>query len=226
MRSAVHTTLATGLFVGLGGCLGYIAFISNVPAEARCSRRFSFSSASASRPSVYLATPRRHSAAATFAVFPSASPIWSMIFSLAGRYNGALGVLGVQSIPVAPQRRRELMNPAFIDLCGVMAMLANGFILTAMLWGGAVVFLIDAQDRPVGRPVCAPAVRSHRSGSSTRYFPSAGVYLPWSVVESLLPYHWTIGYSSLAARSPSQPNAGVSRHPRSSRSELLPTCWE
>ena len=38
-----------------------------------------------------------------------------------------------------------ITNPDFISTCAVMILLAHGFILTAMLWGGAVAFLIDRQ---------------------------------------------------------------------------------
>jgi AGZA family xanthine/uracil permease-like MFS transporter len=88
------------------------------------------------------------------------------------------------------------MNPAFIRTCGVMIMLANGFILTALLWGSAAAFLID---RRIGRASAVFAVCGALSffGFIHSVLPSGGVYLPWSLT-TVLPYHWAIGYVGLA----------------------------
>ena len=89
-----------------------------------------------------------------------------------------------------------ILNPAFIRTCGVMIMLANGFILTALLWGSAAAFLID---RRIGRASAVLVVCGALSlfGFIHSVLPSGGVYLPWRLT-TVLPYHWTIGYVGLA----------------------------
>jgi adenine/guanine/hypoxanthine permease len=77
-----------------------------------------------------------------------------------------------------------------------MIVLAHGFILTAMLWGGAAAFLIDR------RIVAAAATLAVCSGLAFFGFihsvtPSGGIYLPWSI-GSTLPYHWTAAYLGFA----------------------------
>ncbi len=78
-----------------------------------------------------------------------------------------------------------------------MIMLANGFILTALLWGSAAAFLID---RRIGRASAVLVVCGILSlfGFIHSVLPSGGVYLPWHLTTTVLPYHWAIGYIGLA----------------------------
>ena len=98
--------------------------------------------------------------------------------------------------PAVAARASGIMNPAFIRTCGVMIMLANGFILTALLWGSAAAFLID---RRIGAAAATLGVCGILSlfGFIHSVMPSGGVYLPWDVA-SRLPYHWAVGYIGLA----------------------------
>jgi AGZA family xanthine/uracil permease-like MFS transporter len=79
-----------------------------------------------------------------------------------------------------------------------MVMLANGFILTALLWGSAAAFLIDRQVGRASTVLVACGVLS-LFGFIHSVLPSGGVYLPWHLTTTVLPYHWTIGYVGLAA---------------------------
>ena len=87
----------------------------------------------------YLATPKRHAAAVTLAVFPSVAQLVQIFLSQV--YSGALMAAAID--PAGTMKATGLTNPDFISTCAVMVLLAHGFILTAMLWGGAVAFLID-----------------------------------------------------------------------------------
>jgi adenine/guanine/hypoxanthine permease len=108
--------------------------------------------------------------------------------------NGALMTAALD--PELTARASGILNPAFIRTCGVMIMLANGFILTALLWGSAAAFLID---RRIGRASAVLVVCGALSlfGFIHSVLPSGGVYLPWRLT-TVLPYHWTIGYVGLA----------------------------
>jgi AGZA family xanthine/uracil permease-like MFS transporter len=76
-------------------------------------------------------------------------------------------------------------------------MLANGFIIAAMLWGGAAALLIDRAIKGAAALLVAGAVLS-LFGFMHSVLPTGGVYLPWKL-SSPYPYHWTIAYLALAA---------------------------
>ena len=131
-------TLATGLFIGLGGIFGYIAFMADALPKPALAPILVFVALDITEQS-YLATPKRHAAAVTLAVFPSSRS--SCRSSCRRTYNGALMSAAID--PAGTMKATGLTNPDFISTVGVMVMLAHGFILTAMLWGGALAFLID-----------------------------------------------------------------------------------
>jgi AGZA family xanthine/uracil permease-like MFS transporter len=78
-----------------------------------------------------------------------------------------------------------------------MIVLAHGFILTAMLWGGAAAFLIDRRVNAAAVTTAACGVLAF-FGFIHSVTPTGGVYLPWRV-GSTLPYHWTVAYLGFAA---------------------------
>ena len=160
-------TLATGLFIGLGGMLGYIAFMADALPKPALAPILVFVGLDITEQS-YLATPKRHAAAVTLAVFPSIAQLVQIFLSQV--YNGAL--LSAAIDPAGTLRATGLTNPDFISTCAVMIVLAHGFILTAMLWGG-VVFLIDRQSmrrrrhlRRAAFGVLDSFIRSHRPAGS------------------------------------------------------------
>ena len=61
-----------------------------------------------------------------------------------------------------------------------MVLLAHGFILTAMLWGGAVAFLIDRRIAAAATTLAACAVLAF-FGFIHSVMPTGGIYLPWTV---------------------------------------------
>ena len=67
-------TLATGLFIGLGGMLGYIAFMADALPKPALAPILVFVALDITEQS-YHATPKRHAAAVTLAVFPSVAQL-------------------------------------------------------------------------------------------------------------------------------------------------------
>jgi len=186
-------TLATGLVVGLGGIFGYVAFVAGALPRPVLAPILVFIGLEIAGQS-YLAPPRRHAAAVTLALLPSVAQLVAIFLSQI--QNGALMMSALD--PASAARASGIANEAFIHTCGVMVMLANGFILTALLWGSAAAFLIDRQ---VGRASAVLAVCGVLSffGFIHSVLPSGGVYLPWRLTTTVLPYHWAIGYIGLAA---------------------------
>jgi adenine/guanine/hypoxanthine permease len=192
MGSRAAYTLATGVFFGLGGMLGYIAFLADVLPRPALTATLVFIAMDITE-QAYLATPPRHSAAVTLAVLPSLAQL--VVIFLSQTYNGAL--MGAALDPVATLKATGITNPGFVQLCGVMIMLANGFILTAMLWGGALAFLIDRKALPAALTLLVCGGLS-LFGFIHSVLPTGGVYLPWRL-PSTLPYHWLAAYVALAA---------------------------
>jgi AGZA family xanthine/uracil permease-like MFS transporter len=184
-------TLMTGLFVGLGGIFGYVAFMAALlPRPALAPVLFFIGLEITSQ--AYVATPRRHMAAVTVAILPSIAVVVQILLSQV--HNGAL--MSAALDPAGTMAATGITNPAFIQTVGVMVMLASGFIVTAMLWGAAVAFLTD-------RRVVAAAVALLSCAALSLFgfihsvLPTAGIYLPWTV-ESELPWHWSAAYALLA----------------------------
>jgi len=183
-------TLLTGLFVGLGGILGYIGFMAALlPRPALAPVLFFIGLEIASQ--AYTATPRRHIAAVTVAVLPSVAVVVQILLSQV--YNGAL--MSAALDPAGTMQATGLTNPAFIQTVGVMIMLASGFIVTAMLWGAVVAFLTDRQivGASVTLVICAGL---SLFGFIHSVMPSGGIYLPWTI-PSKLPWHWAAAYSGI-----------------------------
>lgn len=184
-------TLLTGLFVGLGGIFGYIAFMAALLPRPALAPLIVFIGLEITT-QAYGSTPRRHMGAVTIAVLPSIAVIVQILLSQV--YNGALMSAAID--PVGTMQATGLTNPAFIQTTGVMIMLASGFILTAMLWGAAVAFLTDRQIAPASLALLACAVLSF-FGVIHSVLPTGGIYLPWTL-DSVLPYHWAVAYVALA----------------------------
>jgi AGZA family xanthine/uracil permease-like MFS transporter len=184
-------TLLTGLFVGLGGILGYIGLMAALLPRPALAPVLLFIGLEITS-QAYGASPRRHMAAVTVAVLPSVAVVVQILLSQV--YNGAL--MSAALDPAATMQATGLTNPAFISTVGVMIMLASGFIVTAMLWGAAVAFITDRQIVPACITLLICAALS-LFGFIHSVLPTGGVYLPWTI-SSELPYHWASAYAGLA----------------------------
>lgn len=180
-------TLATGLFIGLGGMLGYIAFMADALPKPALAPILVFIALDITEQS-YLATPKRYAMAVTLAVMPSVAQLVQIFLSQV--YNGALMSAAID--PAGTLEATGLTNPEFIKTCAVVVLLAHGFILSAMLWGGAVAFLIDRRPGAAAASLAACGVLSF-FGFIHSITPTGGIYLPWTL-GSTLPYHWAAAY--------------------------------
>jgi AGZA family xanthine/uracil permease-like MFS transporter len=183
-------TLATGLFVGLGGIFGYIPFMAKLLPTPALTPILLFVAVDIVEQSFH-AVPRRHAAAVTFAMFPNLSQFVRIILDMA---TGGVALKAA----LAPEEVATALNMpgSFVEKFGVFVMLAHGFILTGMLWGAAIAFLID-------RRVYASAVTLLVCAGLTLFGvmhsvqPDGGAYLPWNV-PSHAHYQWAAGYAAFA----------------------------
>jgi len=120
-------TLATALFIGLGGIFGYLGFCVDLIPEAAAAPILIFIGIEITS-QAFEATPSRHYRAIALAFLPALAYLVNIEFGL------ILGNLGKSGA----------------DLSGDMAttwqatlLLGNGFIVTSLLWGAAFAALLD-----------------------------------------------------------------------------------
>lgn len=185
-------TLACGLFVGLGGMLGYIPFLARVLPLACLAPILVFVGFDIVSQAFH-ETPPNHAPAVCFAILPS---IAQMILILLDKANSLFPAAALEPARVALATHIPL---AFAENFGVFVLLAHGFILTAMLWGAALAFLID---RRIASAATVLAIGAPLAlfGFIHSVLPTGGIYFPWSpdLLGSRTPYHWAAAYMVLA----------------------------
>jgi len=184
MGSRAGYTLLTGLFIGLGGILGYIGFIVELIPRAVLAPILIFVALEITC-QAFLACPARHAPAVAFAFFPSVARLLQIELSNflpPANFNSALTTAGASLPPLQ-----------------VIVTLGNGFILTAMLWGG---FLAELIDRRLGKSAAYLLLLAGLTlfGIIHSVTSEGNMYLPWMLAASLsrIPYQITIAYLALA----------------------------
>ena len=185
-------TLATGLFVGLGGILGYIPFLAMILPIA-CLAPILIFVAFDIVAQAFQETPPAHHGAVVFALFPS---IAQLILIILDKASPLLTTSALDPHRVAEALKIPL---GFAENFGVFIVLAHGFILTAMLWGAALAFLIDGRIAATAVTLLAAAALSF-FGLIHSVLPTGGIYVPWSeaLLGSRMPYHWAAAYVAVA----------------------------
>jgi adenine/guanine/hypoxanthine permease len=188
-------TLACALFVGLGGILGYIPLLARVLPIACLAPILIFVAFDIVAQSFH-ETPKAHAPAVCFAIFPSIAQLLQITLDKA-QPNSVLLRSALEPEVVSEIAK---IPPAFAENFGVFVMLAHGFILTAMLWGAALAFLIDHRFRATAATLLLCAGLS-LFGVIHSILPTGGIYVPWSpgLLGSTAPYHWAAGYALVAA---------------------------
>jgi AGZA family xanthine/uracil permease-like MFS transporter len=185
-------TLACGLFVGLGGILGYIPFLAQVLPVA-CLAPILIFVAFDIVAQAFHESPESHAPAVCFAIFPSVA---QLILIVLDKVNPTL-----LSSALEPHKVVEALKipPAFAENFGVFVVLAHGFILTAMLWGSALAFLVDRRIRATVVVLGTCSLLS-LFGFIHSVLPTGGIYVPWSaaLLGSRSPHHWAAAYALLA----------------------------
>src|SRR6266545_4773672 len=206
-------TLACALFVGLGGMLGYIPLMAKILPLACLAPILIFVAYDIVAQSFH-AMPPSHAAAVCFAIFPSVAQLLRITLDKANS-TGLFLRSALEPAVVAEQAKIPL---GFADNFGVFVMLANGFILTAMLWGALLAFLIDHRFAASATTLAICSALSF-FGVIHSVLPTGGIYLPWSAAlhGSVAPYHWAASYALVAVMIVA---LGATRHPAAARDDL------
>jgi len=185
MGSRAGYTLLTGLFVGLGGILGYVGFIVELIPRAVLAPILVFVAIDITAQAFH-ACPARHATAVAFSFFPTVARLLTIKLSAfvpATNFNAALAAPGA-SLP-------ELL---------ITQALGNGFILTAMLWGALLAELIDHRLRRAVTYLLTLAAFSF-FGIVHSATADGNMYWPWTLAVSdrRIPYQFAAAYLALAA---------------------------
>jgi AGZA family xanthine/uracil permease-like MFS transporter len=172
--------ILTGLFMGLGGILGYLPFlVAWIPAAAVAPILVYIGLEVISQ--AFQATPARHSLAVAISVLPS------LAFLAALEANAALSAVGASITQVTGDAGETLR---------ALVLFSSGFIISALLWGAATSELLD---RRFGRSAMYLTIAAlfclfgliHSSA------PGGTFTLPWRSA-STLPLHLAFGYLAAA----------------------------
>jgi AGZA family xanthine/uracil permease-like MFS transporter len=185
MGAGVGYVVATGLFVGLGGMLGYLPFLIDwIPAAAVAPILLYIGIEVLSQ--AFTATPARHAPAVALAVLPS------LAFLLAIEIGPLLPAGGLAGLSTLPTETAETIR--------VLQLLGNGFIVTALLWGAAAAALIDQRFRTSAAYLLSASVLC-LFGVLHSAAPQATLFLPWkasATAGSTIPFHIAAAYLALA----------------------------
>jgi AGZA family xanthine/uracil permease-like MFS transporter len=173
-------TLATGLFIGVAGALGALSFVIEAIPEAVITPILLFVGIQIVA-QAFVESPRAHAPAVAFAVIPAVGYlVLTHTSSLLDKLGPAL------TLPDAVAADQVILRA-----------LGNGFILTAILWGGMLASLIDGRVR-TGAAYALLCALFSMFGLMHSVSPAGSLYLPWRL-DSPIPWHITLGYALVAA---------------------------
>ncbi|MFO1526569.1 MAG: hypothetical protein U1F16_11425 [Turneriella sp.] len=195
-------TLATGIFVGLGGIFGYLGFMAELIPAAALAPIFIFVGLDIVEQS-YHSTPKRHATAVTMAIIPAIPALVQMkLGPMIGDIERFYAKLKGSSAELAASMQSGFSYFERHYQEGWLAINAvgNGFILTAMIWGAFTAKLIDRKFRQASFFIMIGALFSF-FGLMHSVQIGGGMYLPWRVVTNIgpTPYAITGAYLILAA---------------------------
>jgi AGZA family xanthine/uracil permease-like MFS transporter len=197
MGARAGYTLMTGIAVGLGGMLGYVSFVTDALPLAAVVPLLVFIGLEITTQAFH-ASPKRHAPAVAFSFLPIIAYVLlirqDILFGgLYGAIAAATPQLGEQTATV-----RSLVNSVAAQThAEILAGLAHGFILTAMIWGSFFALIID-------RALVKAALFIAIAGVLTLFgvihsaAPTGALYWPWRA-PSPMAIHWAVGYFALAA---------------------------
>jgi AGZA family xanthine/uracil permease-like MFS transporter len=172
-------TLATGLFIGLGGILGYVSFIANyLPLEVIVPILIFIGLEITSQ--AFHRVPETHAPAVAMCFIPS---IANLVIIEAGQIGLNEGSLSGESL----------------STFNVIKILSNGFIITALIWGAAMVSLIEEKLNHTSLFLLTGALFSLFGFMHSPYIHDA-LFLPWMVTDKT-PLYLSLSYFILSVLS-------------------------
>ncbi len=186
MGAGVGYSIATGLFIGLGGIIGYVSFFVSLIPMAVLAPILLFVALDIIA-QAFVTCPKRHAPAVALALFPTIARL------LAIKY-------GIPTIvPVDTLNASVTTSGSKVPEMLTTFALGNGFIVTAMLWGGMLAETIDRNLKKVSVYLLIMALLSF-FGIIHSADINGSMYLPWTLqpIAQTLTYQITAGYFAFA----------------------------
>jgi AGZA family xanthine/uracil permease-like MFS transporter len=173
-------TLATGLFVGLGGVFGYLSWLVHALPEVVVVPILVYVGLEIAGQSFH-AAPARHAPAVAASFLPSLA-------------NLAVILVG-QMLAGAKVSPASLSGEA-ATTWGALSLLGAGFVFSSMLLGSAVAFLVDGAWWPLSATLGLAALASW-CGLIHSPLPGGAAFLPWTI-DDPRPLAIGLGYGAVA----------------------------
>ncbi len=185
-------TIATALFVGAAGTLGFFSLIFQWIPKEIVSPILLFVALEITAQS-FAATPRKHYPALAIAVIPALAYLTSLLLKQVLN-DPALSGLAYESL--LSQTRQSIE---------AVTMLAGGFILTSLLWSTSLARMIDGRFRSAAITIVITGILA-LFGVIHSPMPDERVMLPGAAISQMeangrletsevrTPYHWAIAY--------------------------------
>jgi len=172
--------LAAGLVIGLGGALGYIALLAGLIPEAVVAPILIFIGLEITA-QTFAATPKAHHPAVAIAFIPVIADLVLI------QTNAVLGNLGLQA---------AALKGEFGATYQAVLLLGNGFIITALVWAGALAFIIDGLLR---RAAALMAVGGVAASFGVMHSPydNGRLFWPW-LAETPTPWMMCAAYAAVS----------------------------
>ena len=181
MGARAGYTLATGLVIGAGAAVGALSLLVAVLPEAAIAPILVFIGLEITAQG-FLASPPRHGAAVALAFVPVAAAVVLI------ETGGLLAAVGAS--PARLEGEAALAHQALL-------VLGNGFILTAVVWGWALVSVIERRFGAAGL-LFAFASLAALFGVMHSPQPNGALFWPWAEVSSI-PARLAGAYGAVAA---------------------------
>jgi AGZA family xanthine/uracil permease-like MFS transporter len=179
-------TLATALFVGAAGVIGFFGYLYVVIPKPTVFPILIFVGLEITAQS-FVATPKRHYPAVALACVPALAAL-AIIF--ADKFLGALAAQNLAADALPESLRTEI---------GIVRVLANGFIVTSLLWASLLAMLIDRRlSTAAGLAVLMSGLTLF--GVMHSPLPGGAMFLPWqlSSPDARVPWEYGAGYFLVA----------------------------
>jgi AGZA family xanthine/uracil permease-like MFS transporter len=175
-------TLATALFIGSAGLIGYFGYLYLLIPKAAVFPILVFIGLEITAQSFH-ATPTRHYPAVAIACVPALAALaWIYVDKL----TGEMALHGLAFEQLSAPLRLELET---------LRVMANGFIVTSLIWASVVAALIDRRLSVAAAYLAFAAVLS-TFGVIHSPLPGAAMFLPWELPRDVMqvPVSFSSGY--------------------------------
>jgi AGZA family xanthine/uracil permease-like MFS transporter len=181
MGARAGYTFATGLVIGVGAAVGVVSLLVGLLPDAAVAPILVFVGLQITA-QAFLASPARHAPAVAVSFIPAVAAL--------------VLIEGNQLLASAGRAAGDLAGDGRVAW-STLLVLGNGFILTALLWGSALVAIIEQRLRIAGA-VLAIAALATLFGVIHSPLPDGAVFWPWALA-SPVPATVAAGYGVAAA---------------------------